>query len=84
MSDKTDITSGQIKAAKAMLGWSNTELAKLTGLHRNTINKAENGEAKRATLALLRDVFESGSDSHCIEFLSENGGGPGVRLNQKP
>lgn len=81
---KLDITSEQFRAAKAMLGWSNADIAALTGLHRNTINKIDKGGARRTTLALIRAVFEEGNDTHQIEFIAENGGGPGVRLNRKP
>ena len=45
--------------AKAALKWSNTDLAERTGLHKNTLNKAENGQARPATLALLKAIFEN-------------------------
>lgn len=77
------ITSEQIKAAKAMLGWSSADLAGISGLHRNTIDNAQNGRAKLPTLALLRALFEEGNDTHRVEFIPENGGGPGIRLNKK-
>ena len=44
--------------AKAALRWSNPILADHCGLHKNTINKAENGKARPATLALLKIVLE--------------------------
>jgi transcriptional regulator with XRE-family HTH domain len=80
MSDEEDrspvLTVEQIRMAKAALGWSNPMLADMTGLHRNTLNRAENGEAKRPTLELLRRVFEEAG----LEFIPANGGGAGVRL----
>lgn len=72
------LTVEQIRMAKAALGWSNPMLAEKTGLHRNTINRAENGEAKRATLELLRHVFEAAG----LEFIPENGGGAGIRFRK--
>ncbi|CAO4137945.1 helix-turn-helix domain-containing protein [Methylorubrum extorquens] len=72
----TVLTVEQIRMAKAALGWSNPMMAEMTGLHRNTLNRAENGEAKRSTLELLRRVFEQAG----LEFIPANGGGPGVRL----
>lgn len=77
------ITPEQIKMAKAALGWSNNDLAELSGLHKNTINNAENGKAKESTFLLLKMLFEKGNDTHCIEFIPQNGGGPGIRLNRK-
>lgn len=73
------LTVEQIRMAKAALGWSNPTLAEKTGLHRNTLNRAENGEAKRATLELLRHVFEAGG----LEFIPENGGGAGIRFKER-
>ena len=77
------LTPLQIRMAKAGLGWSNSDLAELTGLHKNTINKAENGTARPATLALLKATFEQGNDTHFASFIAKNGGGPGIRINEK-
>ncbi len=65
----------QIRMAKAALNWSNSDLAKATGLHKNTLNSAERGKATKATLALIKVTLEQ-----YVIFLPENGGGPGVRL----
>lgn len=74
------ITGEQIRMAKAALGFSNTDLAKLSGLHKNTINRAENGEAREATFALLKTLLEQSG----IEFLPETPtSGPGVRLKKE-
>lgn len=70
------LTVEQISMAKAALGWSNPMFAEKTGLHRNTLNRAENGDAKRSTLELLRHIFEAAG----VEFIPANGGGAGVRL----
>jgi transcriptional regulator with XRE-family HTH domain len=55
------ISSRQIKAARALLGWTQTELAKAAGLHLNAINKIENesGEPRSSTLARIQSVCES-------------------------
>jgi transcriptional regulator with XRE-family HTH domain len=73
------LTVEQIRMAKAALGWSNPMIAEKTGLHRNTLNRAENGEAKRSTLELLRHVFEAAG----LEFIPENGGGAGIRFRER-
>lgn len=64
--------------AKAALGLSNPQVAELSGLHRNTLNKADRDEATDATWALLRLTLENAG----VEFIPENGGGPGVRLRK--
>ena len=61
---------------KAGLSMSNPDLAKITGLHRNTLNKADKGEATRSTWALLRLEFERRG----IVFVAKNGGPAGVRF----
>jgi len=74
------ITGPQIRMAKAALKLSNTDLSKMSGLHKNTINKAENGEAREATYALLGNLLENSG----IEFLPETTtSGPGVRLKKE-
>lgn len=62
------ITDIQIRMAKAALKWSNTDLAVKTGLHKNTLNKAENGEARPATLALIKVRFEEAGLSFPSEY----------------
>lgn len=42
-----------------MLGISNPELAELTGLHRNTLNKLDKGEGKASTVQLVRLTLET-------------------------
>lgn len=64
--------------AKAALGLSNPDLAEITGLHRNTLNKIDKGEGKESTIKLVQMTLES----HGIQFL-DNGqvaSGPGVAL----
>ena len=66
------LTVDQIRMAQAALGWSNPMLAEKTG-------RAENGDAKRSTLELLRHVFEAAG----LEFIPENGGGAGIRFRER-
>jgi hypothetical protein len=42
--------------------------------------EGEAAEARQATLAVLRQAFESAG----VEFIEENGGGPGLRLRKRP
>jgi len=70
----------QIKMARAALGWGVRELAEKAKLTANTVNRIENGsDAKQSTLEAIRLALENGG----VEFISENGGGPGVRLTDK-
>lgn len=73
------LTKEQFRMAKAAMGLSNPELSKLTGLHRNTLNKVDNGEGSASTLNLLILFFEKEG----LEFIPENGGGAGVRFKDR-
>jgi transcriptional regulator with XRE-family HTH domain len=75
------ITVQQIRAARGLLGWSQTELARKAGFSRETVKRVEapsglnvSSEAK----AKLQQALEDGG----VEFIQGNGGGPGVRLKK--
>jgi len=74
------VTSAQVKMARAALGWTVRDLAEATGLHRNTINNVEVGRyaGDPATMQKIEKVLVAAG----VEFLDENGGGPGVRLRK--
>ncbi|MBE7186518.1 MAG: helix-turn-helix transcriptional regulator [Methylobacterium mesophilicum] len=74
------LTVEQIRMAKAALNWSNPMLAEKTGLHRNTINRAENGTATRGTLETLKTEFEKAG----VTFVPRNGAPAGVRFQEQP
>ena len=75
------MTPVQIKMGRAALGWGVRELADKAGVTANTVTRIENGsDAKQSTIAALRAALESGG----VEFIPENGGGPGVRLRKSP
>lgn len=67
--------------ARAALKWSLEDLARAAGVHRNTISNFENGHyaGKPEALAAVRAALEVAD----IEFIAENGGGPGVRLRDR-
>jgi transcriptional regulator with XRE-family HTH domain len=75
------VTSAQLRMARAALNWTVRDLAEATGLHRNTINNIEvgryTGDAK--SLELIERVLRRAG----IEFIDENGGGPGVRMRRQ-
>ena len=70
----------QVKAARALLGWTQSDLATRSGISAPTIKRLEasdgdlNGRA--ATAEAIRDALEAAG----VQFIAENGGGPGVRL----
>jgi DNA-binding XRE family transcriptional regulator len=66
--------------ARATLNWTVRDLAEATGLHRNTITNIEVGRygGDRETISKIRRVLEAAG----VEFIDENGGGPGVGLGK--
>jgi transcriptional regulator with XRE-family HTH domain len=66
--------------ARAALNWTVRDLAEATGLHRNTITNIETGKyaGDEASLATIETVLRRAG----VEFIDENGGGPGVRLHK--
>ena len=74
------VTSAQVRMARAALDWTVRDLAQATGLHRNTISNIEVGRyaGDQNTLELIEKTFRAAG----VEFIEENGGGPGVRLRK--
>jgi transcriptional regulator with XRE-family HTH domain len=67
--------------ARAALNWTVRDLAEATQLHRNTITNIETGKymGDQETLAKIAVVLKRAG----VEFIDENGGGPGVRLRKR-
>ena len=76
------LTISQIRAARGLLGWSQSDLAERAGVSLPTVKRVEAGTGPRVSDAArnkLRRTFESAG----VEFIDENGGGPGVRLRKR-
>jgi len=72
----------QIKAARALLAWSQDELAKLARVSIPTVKRLE---ALDGPLGGRSDTIEkivAALEHAGIEFIDENGGGAGVRLRK--
>jgi len=66
--------------ARAALGLGVRELAESAKVSTNTVIRFERGEAlKERTVEAIRVALESAG----VEFIAENGGGPGVRLRKQ-
>jgi transcriptional regulator with XRE-family HTH domain len=75
------VTAAQCRAARGLLDWSQQDLAAKAGVGIVTVRQLEGGahEPRRATLDVVRRAFESAG----VDFIEENGGGPGVRLRKR-
>ncbi len=74
------INPAQCRAARAMIGMDQIELAQLANVSRNTIVGFE-GEQRTPNRNNLEAIGRALSDAG-VEFIAENGGGPGVRLRR--
>jgi len=73
----------QLRAARALLGWSQTQLADKAGLSLPTVKRVETERGPKVSAA-ARQALQKALESGGVEFIDENGGGPGVRLRKRP
>ena len=72
-----------IRAARALIRWTAEDLSRQSAVSLRTIRRAELAERHTSMttandLALRRALEAAG-----VEFIDDNGGGPGVRLRQR-
>jgi transcriptional regulator with XRE-family HTH domain len=74
------ITPQQCRAARGLLDWSQGDLAERAGVGIVTVRQFEASvhNPRRATHEVIRRAFEAAG----VEFIDENGGGPGVRVRE--
>jgi len=72
----------QIKAARALLGWSQADLAHHSSISEPTIARLESADGVLGGRANTADRIRQSLEKAGIEFIYENGGGPGVRLRK--
>jgi predicted transcriptional regulator len=81
------VSIGQIKAARALLGWSQTALAKASGISEPSIKRLEAAAddpneplgGRPETIIAIRAALENAG----VIFIDQNGHGPGVRLRDR-
>jgi transcriptional regulator with XRE-family HTH domain len=68
--------------ARAAINMTISDLASAASMAPNTISRFEAGKTTpiAATVAVLRRALEAAG----VEFIDQNGGGPGVRLRDPP
>jgi predicted transcriptional regulator len=79
--DDSSVTVEQLRGARGLLGWSQTELASRAGLSLPTVKRVE-GEFGPRVSGEARVKLQMALEAAGIEFIDENGGGPGVRLRK--
>lgn len=77
------ITPAQIRAARALIGWKQSDLASASGVSEISIKNIERGatDARTSTMAALQSAFRKAG----VVFLDPGDtrdGGPGVRMER--
>jgi hypothetical protein len=78
------LVSVQIKAARALVRWSAEDLARESAVSVATIRRAELTDKETLMNAANDLAVRHALEAAGIEFIDENGGGPGVRLKKPP
>jgi ribosome-binding protein aMBF1 (putative translation factor) len=76
------VTIEQVRAARGLLGWSQTDLADRAKLSLITIKRFEAGFGPPVSNEVSAKV-EKALEAAGIEFIEENGGGAGVRFRKR-
>jgi hypothetical protein len=77
------LSSAQIRAARALLRWSAADLARESALGVNTVRRAEAAGEETSLTAANELAARRALEAAGVEFIEENGGGPGVRLKKR-
>jgi transcriptional regulator with XRE-family HTH domain len=77
------LTTRQIKAARALLGWSQGDLAQHSSISEPTIARLESVDGHIAGRPNTAEKIRAALEKAGIEFIDENGGGRGVRLRKR-
>ncbi|MGY3359913.1 transcriptional regulator [Bradyrhizobium canariense] len=76
------LSSAQLRAARALLRWSALDLAKASKVGVATIRRVEVIDGEIPVTAANEQALRQALESAGVEFIDENGGGPGARLRK--
>jgi hypothetical protein len=77
------LAASQIRAARALLRWSAEDLALRSAVGVATIRRAEVSQDKTSLTIPNNFAIRTALENAGVEFIDENGGGPGVRLRKR-
>jgi hypothetical protein len=78
------VSSAQLRAARALLRWSALDLANASKVGVATIRRVEVMDGPIPVTPANEAALRSALEAAGVEFIDENGGGPGVRLRKPP
>jgi len=77
------ITGAQVRAAKALIRWSGSDLAKKANVGLSSIRRIEAFEGIPESSVKVLNAIQKALESAGVEFLGSPEDGPGVRLKPK-
>jgi transcriptional regulator with XRE-family HTH domain len=78
------ISIEQIRAARALLGWTQAQLATAAARSLPTIKRLERDDGEGPSVSDdVREAVQRALEKAGIEFIAENGGGAGVRMKRR-
>jgi len=80
---KAPLTGAQIRAGRALVNWSAEELARRSSVSLRTIRRAELAKARTSITTANDLAIRRALEGAGVEFIDEDGGGPGVRLRKR-
>jgi ribosome-binding protein aMBF1 (putative translation factor) len=78
------VTTRQIKAARALLGWSQSTLAQRSGVSEPTVARLESADGELGGREGTGEKIRTAIERAGVDFIDDNGGGAGVRLRKSP
>jgi len=79
-----NVSNRQIKAARALVGWSQEHLTAASGVSLPTVKRLESTDGLLGGRQVTRDRLIAALARAGIIFIDEDDLGPGVRLRAKP
>ena len=76
------ITSEQVKAARGLIRWDQKDLAEASEISLPAIKRLEQLPGPLAAQSRTVEAIIAAFDLANVEFIDEDGGGPGVRLRK--
>jgi len=77
------VTTRQVKAARALLAWSQADLAQHSGVSEPTVARLESLDGDLGGREHTAEKIRAAIEAAGVEFIPENGGGAGVRLKHR-
>jgi transcriptional regulator with XRE-family HTH domain len=77
------VSSRQLKAARALIGWSQEDLAAASGVSLPTVNRIENDKSPTTGTQNMRDRLAAALSTAGVVFIFEDELGAGARLRAR-